>query len=91
MYFRLPTRGASPSEATLQPMFSTPWAACAALNIISSDRMTSFRMRQKTKEQSAKKALAIVRKEMARPRVAQSAQKTVAKAATAGIPHFDSN
>ena len=47
-------------------------------------------MHHKTKR-SAKKALAIVRKEMARPRVAQSAQKTVGDAATVGIAHRDSN
>jgi hypothetical protein len=46
-------------------------------------------MRQKTKKASAKKALAHVRKEMARPRVVESAQKTVAKAATNGIARRD--
>jgi hypothetical protein len=48
-------------------------------------------MRHKTKKQSAKKALAEVRKEMELPRVAQSAQKTVGDAATLSIPHRDSN
>jgi hypothetical protein len=48
-------------------------------------------MRQRTRKQSAKKALANVTKEMALPRVAQSAQKTIGDAATAGIPRRDSN
>jgi hypothetical protein len=48
-------------------------------------------MRQKTKKQSPKKALANVRKEMALPRVAQSAQKTIGDAATLSIPRRDSN
>jgi hypothetical protein len=48
-------------------------------------------MRLKTKKQSAKKALANVRKEMALPRGAQSAQKTIGDAATLGIPRRDSN
>jgi hypothetical protein len=47
-------------------------------------------MRQRTKKQSAKKALACVKKEMALPRVAQSAQKTIGDAATIGIPRRDS-
>jgi len=51
--------------------------------------MASCRMRQKTKKESAKKALANVRKEMARPRVAESAQKTVANAANNGIARRD--
>jgi hypothetical protein len=48
-------------------------------------------MRHKTKKQSAKKALANVRREMALPRVAQSAQKTIGDAATLSIPRRDSN
>jgi hypothetical protein len=48
-------------------------------------------MRQKTNKQSAKKALANVRKEMALPRVAQSAQKTIGDAPTLSIPRCDSN
>jgi hypothetical protein len=48
-------------------------------------------MRQRTKKQSAKKILANVTKEMALPRVAQSAQKTIGDAATVGIPRRDSN
>jgi hypothetical protein len=51
--------------------------------------MASCRMRQRTKKESAKKALASVRKEMARPRVAESAQKTVADAAKNGIARRD--
>jgi hypothetical protein len=51
--------------------------------------MASCRMRQKTKKESAEKALANVRKEMARPRVAESAQKTVANAAKNGIARRD--
>jgi hypothetical protein len=47
-------------------------------------------MRQRTKKLSAKKALASVKKEMALPRVAQSAQKTIGDAATIGIPRRDS-
>jgi hypothetical protein len=46
-------------------------------------------MRQKTNKRSTKKALANVRKEMARPRVVESAQKTVANAAALGIPRRD--
>jgi hypothetical protein len=52
--------------------------------------MASWRMRQRTKKQSAKKALANVTKEMALPRVAQSAQKAIGDAATIGIPRRDS-
>jgi hypothetical protein len=52
--------------------------------------MTSCRVRQRTKKQSAKKALASVKKEMALPRVVQSAQKTIGDAATIGIPRRDS-
>jgi hypothetical protein len=48
-------------------------------------------MRHKTKKQSAKKALANVRREMALPRVAQSAQKTIGDAATLSIPRRNSN
>jgi len=48
-------------------------------------------MRQKTKKQSAENALGSIRKEMALPRVAQSAQKTIGDAATLGIPRRDSN
>jgi hypothetical protein len=46
-------------------------------------------MRRKTKKESAKKALANVRKEMERPRVVESAQKAVANAATNGIARRD--
>ena len=53
--------------------------------------MTSCRMRQKANKQSTKKVLANVRKEMALPRVALSAQKTVGDAATLSIPRRDSN
>jgi hypothetical protein len=48
-------------------------------------------MRQKAKKQSAKKALAKVRKEMARPRVVESAQKAIGNAATLAIPRRNSN
>jgi hypothetical protein len=48
-------------------------------------------MRQKANKQSTKKVLANVRKEMALPRVALSAQKTVGDAATLSIPRRDSN
>jgi len=46
-------------------------------------------MCQKTNKRSAKKALANVRKEMARPRIVESAQKMVANEATIGIPRRD--
>jgi hypothetical protein len=46
-------------------------------------------MRQKTKKESAEKALANVRKEMTRPGVVESAQKTVANAAKNGIARRD--
>jgi hypothetical protein len=42
-------------------------------------------MRQKTKQQAAQKALANIRKEMARPRVVESAQKTLANPAKSGV------
>jgi hypothetical protein len=64
---------------------------CAGLNIPLSCAMTSCRMRQKTNKRSTKKVLANVRKEMAVPRVALSAQKTVGDVATLSIPHRDSN
>jgi hypothetical protein len=48
-------------------------------------------MRRKTKKESAEKALANVRKEMARPRVVESAQKTVANTAKNGISRRDQN
>ena len=51
--------------------------------------MASCRMPQKTKKESAKKALANVRKEMARPRVVVSAHKTVGNAGTNGIARRD--
>jgi hypothetical protein len=51
--------------------------------------MASCRMRQKTKKESAEKALANVRKEMARPRVAESAQKKVTNTANNGFSRRD--
>jgi hypothetical protein len=42
-------------------------------------------MPQKTKQQAAQKALVNVSEEMARPRVVESAQKTVANPAKSGV------
>jgi hypothetical protein len=55
--------------------------------MILSGEMTLCRVRQKTKKQLAQKTLAGIRKDMARPREARSAQKKCgAAAATNSIP-----
>jgi hypothetical protein len=64
-------------QIDISPIVSTALATCAGLNMILSGEMTLCRVRQKTKKQLAQKTLTGIRKEMARPREARSAQKKV--------------
>jgi hypothetical protein len=72
-------------------MFSTPFPVLCWIEHYSLWLNDIMPHASQNEETIGQKALANVRREMALPRVAQSAQKTIGDAATLSIPRRDSN